>query len=136
VNKVIRSVILTLLVVIVSQAQQETESPRANRYAASVRKLKGSCVVRDSQAAKPRKLKSDEKLHAGQQLQCEAKSSLTIQFRTSGTDKEIKAVDPNWYVIPNVPERPPKLAPISPAGRPKATPRPKPRYPKGEKPNE
>jgi hypothetical protein len=118
VNKIIRVTILTLSVLTVAPAQQETDNPGANRFAASVSELKGVCLVRDNKAAKPRRLKSDDKLQAGQGLQCEAKGYLKIRFRSNGVYKEIKTIDPKWYVIPNVPAATSKSGKLG--GRPKA----------------
>ena len=71
---------------------QDVTSRPLDNFTASIRELKGKCLVRDNGAEKPRRLKSDDKLQAGQELQCEAAARLKIRFRNSGADKEIKAV--------------------------------------------
>jgi tetratricopeptide (TPR) repeat protein len=100
-KKPLSCIIATLLTLIGSNAQEPTNRP--NEYVASVRELKGTCFVRENGAAKPRQLKADDRLQAGQQLQCEANAHLKIRFRNSATDKEIKTPAPDWFTVPNVP---------------------------------
>src|ERR1051325_12242454 len=115
--------LLPIVLIVVSVAHgQDATSRRMDDFTASVRELKGKCLVRDNGAEKPRALKSDDKLHAGQELQCQVSAHLKIRFRTSGVDKEIKSVPPTWFVIPNVPSV--AMAPAAPkfGGRSKGDP--------------
>jgi len=71
--------------------------------AAIVREIKGICYVRKNGAAQPRKLKTNQKIEAGEELQCDAKSKVVIRFQNSGSVKEVTTTSPNWFVVPNVP---------------------------------
>src|SRR6266403_5060295 len=106
-SQILRHTILILFVLSIAQAQQKSEIREADRFAASVRELKGVCLVRDNKAAKPRELKSEEKLQAGQEIKCGVGAYLKIQFRSSGADKIITAAtNPDWFIILNVPAGP------------------------------
>lgn len=116
-SRILRVAILIFSVVISMHAQQEVENRGVDRFAATVSDLRGVCVVRDKANAKSRRLKLGDGLQAEQLLQCEAKGSLKIRFRSSGAEKEIKAVDPLWYQVPNVPSSLPKETGPRLAGR-------------------
>lgn len=121
-RQILRVAVLILFATMSSQGQQETDNRGADRFAATVSELQGVCVVRDKAGAKPRRLKPGDGLQAGHQLQCEAKAHLKIRFRSSGAEKEITAVDPFWYQVPNVPASLPKETGPRLAGRGKGDP--------------
>lgn len=100
-RKPVLTTILILAIVNVAPAKQEQKST-PDQFAATVREVKGNCYVRDNEAAKPRKVKVDDQLREGQQLQCEVKAHVKIRFRASGAEKEIQSVRPDWYPVPNV----------------------------------
>lgn len=114
--------LLAILTMIVSSHGQDATDRGAEIFTASVRELRGKCLVRDNGAEKPRRLKPDDKLQAGQELQCEPKAYLKIRFRNSGAEKEIKTVLPTWYVVPNVPAVAAAGARLAPAVRSKGNP--------------
>lgn len=87
--------------------------------AATVREIKGVCYVRKNGAAKPRRLKSDQKIEAGEELQCEAKSKVVLRFQNSGSVKEVTTISPNWFVVPNVPGSVVTKSAFKPASRSK-----------------
>ena len=101
--QIVPLIILILAVLNLATDQQKTDTNANGQPAASVRKLEGNCLIRNGETGTPRKLKSDDQLQEGQQIQCEAKAKLIIKFQASGAEKEIRAVDPKWYVVPNVP---------------------------------
>ena len=105
-------IILTVAGLCVGQEQQKA----APQFAATVREVKGRCLVRENESAKPRELREDDRLKAGQELQCASRSRVKIRFVASGAEKEIDTVRPDWYIIPNVPVVIPKSA-ASIAGR-------------------
>ncbi len=86
--------------------------------AAIVREIKGTCYVRKNGAAQPRKLKTNQKIEAGEELQCDAKGKVVIRFQNSGSVKEVTTTSPNWFLVPNVPSGVTKSA-FKPASRSK-----------------
>jgi tetratricopeptide (TPR) repeat protein len=110
-----------VLAIVVSSHGQDVTNREPESFAASVRELKGKCLVRDNGAEKPRALKSGDKLRAGQQVRCEPKADVKIRFRNSNAEKEIKAA-PEWYVIPNVPAASVNAPNLKLAGRSKGDP--------------
>jgi tetratricopeptide (TPR) repeat protein len=100
-NRIVQ--IILLLIISTAICGQQSSNRDIEQATASVRDLKGNCFIRDGERGSARKLKLEDRLKAGQQLQCEPKSYLKIRFSASGEEKEIKTVNPDWYVIPNVP---------------------------------
>ena len=107
-NKILRVAVLILFATLSGQGQQETDNRGADRFAATVSELQGVCIVKDKAGTKSRRIKLGDCLQAGQQLQCDGKAHLKIRFRSSGAEKEVKALDPEWYHVPNVPASLPK----------------------------
>lgn len=116
-NQILRVAVLILFATLFGQGQQETDDRGADRFAATVSELRGACIVKDKAGAKSRRIKLGDGLQAGQQLQCDSKAYLRIRFHRSGVEKEIKAVDPEWYQVPNVPASLPKETGPRLAGR-------------------
>jgi hypothetical protein len=86
-----------------------------------VYEVKGTCYMRDDDGGQRRKFSSKNangtKLHAGQELLCDASGSLKFRFFRSGLDVEITPqAQPTWYKIPNVPSRPLKGNADDPGG--------------------
>jgi hypothetical protein len=101
-NQTLRVAILIASLLTISPAQQQNENRGVDRFAASVSEFRGVCLVRDKGGTKTRQIKTGDRFQAGQQLQCEPQAYLKIRFRSSGAEKEITAVDPFWYQVPNV----------------------------------
>jgi Caspase domain/MalT-like TPR region len=118
-NQILRVVVLILFATLSGQGQQETDNRGADRFAATVSELRGACIVTDKAGAKPRPIKLGDGLQANQKLQCDSKAHLRIRFRSSGVEKEIKAVDPLWYQVLNVTGSLPKETGPRRAGRDK-----------------
>src|SRR5689334_2533750 len=101
--KILTLSITVLLLLNQSSAQERAvgDGVQANP-AATVREIKGTCYVRKNGAARPRKLKTDQKIEAGEELQCDARSKVVIRYQNSGSVKEVSTTSPNWFVVPNV----------------------------------
>jgi|GEM_PF-2728273 len=103
------AIILSLTYSLCVIGQQE-QSNTATQSVATVREVKGRCLVRDNESTKAKELKVGDQIKAGQEVQCATQAHVKIRFAASGGEKDIGTVRPDWYVVPNVPASIPRSA--------------------------
>jgi len=108
-------VLATSLLLIQAVHAQERGAPCDKQTTAVALETKGQCSCRIEGKVRP--LTAPTKLDAGQELQCNKKSSLTLRMCRTQRDIPIKENAPAWYIIPKVPPVRPIDDPTMPGGR-------------------